>query len=906
MHLYKTIFVLNILFIFLAISKLSAQESEFTITPILKHESIGKYLEVLEHKTGKMTIDDITSPEIQSRINRSEQEEPGFGLTSSVYWAKLSVNNPSKELVSWLLEIGYPLLDYIDLYIPDEHGNFIVKKSGDRLPFNTREIKYRNFVFDLSENPNSVKIYYLRFQTSSSMNFPMHFWHQDTFIEETSTNSALLGIFYGAVIIMIIYNIFLFIGFLDKSYIYIVLFMTFWGLAQLTINGLAYQYLWPNWIWWANSNLPFLIFLSIFAANQFARSLLFTKINTPQWDKLLKSENIFFISGMVFSLFVPYSISIRFAAASGPFAVICLIITAIFCLKKNVRSAYLIRSAYLFLAAWGFYFLGIILFALKSFGVLPGNFITNWSIQLGTFALLVLFSLAVQDRINRERKEKFLAQKSSLENEQKLVKSLKESERVLEKKVNERTRELFKKNASLVATSEELQESATELDALDSIVKTINREIEFDSVINALLEQGLKLFSQAQQGAALIYNTDTECFHFVAAVGYDLKVFKNRRMTATEIEESFLQLSEEVVTGIYIIRKNEESVKSVVFNDTRSKSVMAMSISPEGQLAGFLLFDNNSSSDAFDKSDAHKLGRFRSHAISAFEKAKLLQEMKRVNDEIIKTQGQLIVQEKMASLGQLTAGIAHEIKNPLNFVNNFAEGSVELTTELTEELEKQRENLSNKDFDELEEIINDLKQNAHDILDNGKRADSIVRSMMDHARGSKGELRSVDINKLLDENINLAYHGYRAIDSSFNVNIQKSFDDTMSPIEVVQTDIGRVLLNILNNACYAVVKKQKEKGEDYSPELTVSTKSGNGRVEIRIRDNGTGIPPKVREKIFNPFFTTKPTGEGNTGLGLSISYDIIVHQYHGKLEVESEPGEFTEFIITLPKSGDEK
>jgi signal transduction histidine kinase len=256
----------------------------------------------------------------------------------------------------------------------------------------------------------------------------------------------------------------------------------------------------------------------------------------------------------------------------------------------------------------------------------------------------------------------------------------------------------------------------------------------------------------------------------------------------------------------------------------------------------------------------------------------------------------------MASLGQVTAGIAHEIKNPLNFVNNFAEGSVDLIDELIEILNKQKNSLKKEDLDEIEEILNELKQNASDISENGKRADGIVRSMMDHARGEKGERKLANINMLVDENINLAYHGYRAIDFSFNANIQKDYDESLEPIEVVQQDIGRVLLNILNNACYALKEKQKVNNEEYIPEISVSTKSLKREVEIRIRDNGPGIPEKVRGKIFNPFFTTKPTGEGNTGLGLSISYDIIVQQHHGKLEVESKANEFTEFLIKLPRN----
>jgi signal transduction histidine kinase len=900
MRFSKSTLLFHFLIIFLYFSFLNAQQNVFTITPSLNDVSLGKYIEILEDETGTLTINDITSAKQTDKFLPSEEEEPGFGFTSSVYWVKLTVNNPRDQLVNWYLEIGYPLLDYIDLYIPDDVGGFITKRTGDRLSFNSREINHRNFVFNLTEEPNNVRTYYLRFQTSSSMNFPLQFWQRDTFFEKTSMTTALLGIFYGAVIIMIIYNIFLFIGFLDKSYVYNVLFITSWGLTQSALNGLAFQYIWPNWIWWANVNIPFFIFAAVLSANQFARSLLITSKNAPLWDKIIKIENILFISGMGLSLMTPYAVTIRFAAASAIITVIVLLLTTISCMRKKIRSSYY------FIAAWGFYFLGVVLFALKSFGVLSSNFITNWSMQIGAFALLVLFSIAVQDRINRERKEKYKAQQDLLKNQQKLVKSLQKSERILEKKVKERTKELFNKNVSLKKSTEELQESANELDTLDNIVKTINREIEFGNVVNALLEQGLKLFPQAQHGAALIYNTDTECYHFLAAVGDDLKVLKNKSMTIDEIRATFSHMSEEVIKGIYIIRKSKESGGSVVFELTQSKSIMAMSISLEDQLAGFLLFDNTSSSDAFDQSDARKCGRFRSHAISAFVKSKLLLDVKKINNEIVKTQDQLIVQEKMASLGQLTAGIAHEIKNPLNFVNNFAEGSVELSDELIEEIERYKNKLETNEYQNIIELLSDIRQNVTDIHDNGKRADRIVRSMMDHARGTKTEFEKEDINDLITENINLAYHGYRAREASFNVDIIKQFDDSLPEVQVKSQDFGRAILNILNNACYAVHRKAKEKGEDYSPTITISTKSMNGEVEIRVRDNGPGISPKIRDQIFNPFFTTKPTGEGNTGLGLSISYDIIVQEHHGKLEVESEPGEFSKFIITLPKSGDKK
>jgi signal transduction histidine kinase len=896
MAMINSALTLNLLFIFLSSGVADAQQHVFTISSPLKNKSLGNYIKILEDKNGSLGIDDVIQTKIQEQFDNSEEEEPGFGFTSSVYWVSLTVNNPARQKIEWFLEISYPLLDYIDLYVPVEDNKFVTKKTGDRLSFNSREMNYRNFIFKLNEDSFSQKTYYLRFQTESSMNMPLNAWSQKALIHRITWEQLLLGIFFGAVLIMIIYNIFLFLGFGEVSYVYYVLFLTAWGFGQLTINGLAFQYLWPDSIWWANVNLPVLIFTTIFASNQFSRSLLLPGNANPGWDNFLKYANIFSLACIGFSFVADYSLSIRLATASSILIAATLAFTGYISVKQGSRPAKF------FLIAWGFFLIGVILFALKSFGLLSGNVITNWSIQIGFFILTILFSIAVQDRVKLDKREKYLTQKAALENEQTLVKTLKESERNLEKKVKERTKELHVKNKSLIKTSEELKETANELDTLNNIVKVINREVEFGNVMNALLEQGLKLFPQAQQGAALIYNIETERFHFVAAVGYNLNIFKNISMTVEEIESSFSGLSDEVIKGIYIIHRNENSEKDIIFNPTKSKSILAMSISLEGQLAGFLLFDNNSRSNAFNRSDAQKLSRLRSHAISAFAKAKLLLEIMRINEEVFKTQDQLIIQEKMASLGQLTAGIAHEIKNPLNFVNNFSEGSVELADELADGLNKLKDRLQKNEIDELTDIVNELKQNAIDILANGKRADSIVRSMMDHARDSKGERQFTDINKLVDENVNLAYHGYRAINSSFKASIQKNYSDSISPIEIIQPDIGRVLLNILSNACYAVMEKQKEMDETYSPELSISTKSENGNVEIKIHDNGSGIPLKIRDKIFNPFFTTKPTGEGNTGLGLSISYDIVVQQHHGKIDVNSEPGQFTEFTIKLPIS----
>jgi len=259
--------------------------------------------------------------------------------------------------------------------------------------------------------------------------------------------------------------------------------------------------------------------------------------------------------------------------------------------------------------------------------------------------------------------------------------------------------------------------------------------------------------------------------------------------------------------------------------------------------------------------------------------------------ELKATQSQLIQAEKMASLGELTAGIAHEIQNPLNFVNNFSEVNKELISELVEEVDK-------GNTKEIKLLAKDIKENSEKINHHGKRADTIVKGMLQHSRISSGQKELTDINALVDEYLRLAYHGLRAKDKSFNAKFETDFDNRIGKINIVPQDIGRVILNLINNAFYAVTEKRKQIGDSFEPTVSVSAKKINGRIEVRVKDNGNGIPQKVLDKIFQPFFTTKPTGQG-TGLGLSLSYDII-KAHGGELKVETKEGEGVEFIIHLP------
>lgn len=270
--------------------------------------------------------------------------------------------------------------------------------------------------------------------------------------------------------------------------------------------------------------------------------------------------------------------------------------------------------------------------------------------------------------------------------------------------------------------------------------------------------------------------------------------------------------------------------------------------------------------------------------------------------EIIKAQQKLILQEKMASIGQMTAGIAHEIKNPLNFITNFSESSIEIVDELYELMLNYRELYNPDDYEMIREMIFDLKQNATDVKNNGLRVNQIILALLDHTRGGKAEKRLTQLNELLEANLNLAFQGYKANHPSFNLEIVRDYSPDVKGLVVNPHSLGRVLLNIINNACYALQQKQNNLNGQYRPVLELRTSDQEDIIKITIHDNGSGIPSKIRESIFEPFFTTKPTGQANTGLGLSISKDIITQEHGGQIKIESEEGAFTEFIIMLPKS----
>jgi signal transduction histidine kinase len=462
----------------------------------------------------------------------------------------------------------------------------------------------------------------------------------------------------------------------------------------------------------------------------------------------------------------------------------------------------------------------------------------------------------------------------------------------LEKQVEERTIELAR--------------SVEELRALGDVSQAVNSTIDLQTVLFTIISKAVQL-SGTDAGTIYAFDDASQEFQLRASYGMDEELVaaikdRNVRMGETLISQAAIQRR-----PVQIADATYDSPSLVLDIVIRAgfRAFLAVPLLSADRIVGALVVRRKVPGD-FPQGTVNLLQTFGAQSVLAIQNARLFDEVQSRTRDLAKsldglraTQDRLVQTEKLASLGQLTAGIAHEIKNPLNFVNNFSAVSVELIDELREALA--RASLAPRLRDEISEIADMLQDNLDRVVQHGKRADSIVKNMLLHSRQGSGEHQPADINTVVEESLNLAYHGARAEKQDFNVTLEKSFDPTAGEVDIFPQEITRVLLNLISNGFYAATKRKLEaNGRDYEPTLAVLTKNLGESVEIKIYDNGTGIPAEVKEKMFDPFFTTKPPGEG-TGLGLSLSYDIIVKQHAGSIEVDTQPGEFTEFRIILPR-----
>jgi signal transduction histidine kinase len=447
----------------------------------------------------------------------------------------------------------------------------------------------------------------------------------------------------------------------------------------------------------------------------------------------------------------------------------------------------------------------------------------------------------------------------------------------------------------------ELTRSVAELQALEEVLRAVNSSLDLDTVLETIINRAVRL-SDADEGT--IYEFDAAQGVFVPKSAYGMtadriEALRERRI---RIGQTPLGNSAAMRAPLHIpdLSQTLDIDGSRELVEAGMHALLAVPLLRDDTVVGGLVIRRRAMG-GFGPSIPTLMQTFAGQAVLAIENARLFQEAERARTaaetalrDLRRAQDRLIQAEKMASLGQLTAGIAHEIKNPLNFVNNFSDLSADLLDEL-------HDAIATNQRAEIDELTATLKGNLARIAEHGKRADSIVKNMLLHSRSGPSEHRLIDLNATVEEALNLAYHGARAAIPGFNITLEKDLDPAAGKVDLYPQEFIRVMLNLISNGFYAA-RKRAEQTEDqtFEPTLRLITRNLGEQVEVRVRDNGTGISEAVRAKIFEPFFTTKPAGEG-TGLGLSLSYDIVVKQHGGQLTLDSQPDAFTEFVISLPR-----
>lgn len=960
--------------------------------------------EYLVDPEGKLTIEDVTSPEYAGKFLPHEKQRVNFGMSRDTVWFRITLKNRSGNS-NWVMALDWPLTNLAVLYTPTQFG-WKESLNGDINPLYKRELRENKPCFPVRFGDRNEMTVYLKAQDDATLRFGIALIPQDHFPTYLMKGYVFIGLASGVIIAMVLYTLFQLL--LDRkrtSWEYLFFVLVF-GVYLLTHQGLHLRMFPQDMNPWFVHNLPMLLAgVAYYATISYTQTFLEMRVHFPTLNRIYVFMKLYGISVSFITLF-SYHYSNIVAYSIGYGVSFMLTYAGIHAWFRGMKKA-----RYFVLAWFFFTFGGGVIFSMLGTGILPTNGFTLNSLMIGFLGQTVLLAFAQADGVNLERiqyqhqleldvatstselrlamsnlkrsEERF---RSMIENTSdiiqlrdrhgKLLFSSDSVERITGYSVQElmgletfdnrihpsQRAELLETYANLVTrpgsslhtefqyqhksgrwmTLEAVasnmlnnpsvngiviiarditarKQAESDLRYLNSFITlvmntsarfiNVRREQMDKQVVRALGEVGsFARASRAYMASFIdngrsISNTHEWCNDGVPSKQADFKHFYYWKKYRWIMREMIRQ------GAVYIADTHklppEAAPERELADSFNIRSLLLVPMMTEDRITGILGFEAVGKPVTWSNDIVDLLTIVGEIVGSAYERKIAEETVIRQNEELKKTLEQLkevqqtvIMQEKMASLGAITAGIAHEIKNPLNFVNNFARMNLELAGELRGLIVSDAI-AEPAQMEQAKALLDDITSNCERINMHGKRADGIIRTMLLHSRGRSGQASYEDINLLVEENLSLAYHGARARSSTFAATIQKRLANNLPLVKVVPQDVGRVLLNLCNNGFQATTEKSKKGIEGYVPTLTVTTAQTGNSIKITVRDNGAGIPHEIQDKIFAPFFTTKPEGKG-TGLGLSICYEIIVQQHGGELSFQSVPGEYSEFTVLLP------
>jgi signal transduction histidine kinase len=771
------------------------------VTPAIEKYPLGLHIDYLRDDTGTLGIEDVNGAAFSSRFVPSSRETLGFGFVNAAYWLRFTINNPGDRQAKYYLQVEYPLLDYLDLYSMDRGGEsgYRVVKTGDHQSFWDRPIKHTDFVFELVLEAGATQEYFLRCQTSSSMNLPLMLLSQSALEEQLSTKKMMLGFYFGILLVMLVHNLFIYFSIRDNAYLHYVLFVAFYLLFQFSLNGITFQYLWPDMIWWGNNCIPLFLFAAYYFGTKFTRTILNSRQIAPRLDTTLLWLQRIAFCGLFFPFFAGYAISIRFGTLLA-MTVFVYIITGFLCMIRGYRPA-----VYYFVA-WPVSMIGVTLYSMKTFGLLPHNFITNWGIQIGSAWEVILFSMSLADRFHLMKKEQ-------------------------ERLQVEHAGQLQEANKRLETSNAELHQEVVERRRIEGALR------ESRETARALLNAPLNVAALLDDNGIVLDANDT----LAADLGTTVKDLVGTHLWGHFPHDPVVEQRKHYAAVVL------KTGKPVRFEDSRRQ----------------LWYDNV----FFPVMDGE--GVVNKVAVLGYDISKRKEAEQRRQELEIKA----LAQAKLASLGEMATGIAHEINQPLSYIKVIYEST----------LMDIRERRLNE-----EEVADDCREALRQV----HRISKIIEHMRVFGRTDLEYSERVYLPQVFDNAMTIFGERLRLA----NIEIRCEADENLPAVSGNKNKLEQVFINLLQNSRDALAEKE---GGLIVIEMRYEAEADV--VSIVFGDNGAGIEAAAKEKIFEPFFTTKEVGKG-TGLGLAIVYGIV-REHNGSVSCESEPGRGSRFLFEIHAAG---